>query len=92
MSAVHRDTDARNCGAHTTVIGQTNVYVNGKLASVEGDPETHGRGNLRSISAGTVFINGKKAIVISDTATSDNADHSPPETDPTVGSPNTNIY
>ena len=57
--AVHRNSDSRSCGASTNVQGQANVFVNGKLASVLGDPNTHGGGNLKaSNNDGTVFING----------------------------------
>ena len=57
--AVHRNSDSRNCGASTTVQGQGTVYVNSKLASVLGDPNTHGGGALKaSTNDGTVFVNG----------------------------------
>ena len=92
MSAEHRNNDSRKCGAVTQVIGQTNVYINSSLAAVEGDPNSHGDGQLVSSSAGTVFINGKKVIVISDTAKGDDASHPPGLTDPAIGSPNVNIY
>ena len=56
--AVHRNGDSRNCGASTNVQGQGTVYVNGKLASVLGDPNSHGGGALKaSTNDGTVFVN-----------------------------------
>ena len=58
MPAVHRHSDVRICGATTTVVGQQNVYMNNLLASVQGDTNTHGAGNLlASVNPGTVFIN-----------------------------------
>ena len=61
---VHRDSDARSCGAKTTVNGQSNVFVNSKLASVQGDPNTHGGGALgATVNGGTVFVNGKKLVL-----------------------------
>lgn len=68
--------------------GQSSVFVNGKLWSVEGDPETHGNGQLVA-SHSSVTINGKKVIVNTpDTAAADNAPHSPPLTNTAQGSPN----
>lgn len=56
---VHRNSDSRSCGASTNVAGQGNVYVNGLLASVQGDPNTHGGGALGATNNdGTVFVNG----------------------------------
>lgn len=92
MTAVHRDGDSRECSALTTVTGQSTVFVNGVLAAVEGDPETHGQGLLISTSAGTVLVEGKKLIVTSDSAGSDSADHPAPPTDPQSGSPTVNAY
>lgn len=59
--AAHRQGDQRICGATTIVQGQSDVYVNNKLWSVEGDPNTHGNGQL--IATGqTVLVNNKKVI------------------------------
>lgn len=57
----HLHGDARMCGATTVVVGQSSVYVNGKLWSVDGDPNTHGDGAL--ITASNVKIEGKGVIV-----------------------------
>ena len=59
--AVHRHGDARVCGATTAVSGQSTVYANDQLISVNGDPNTHGGGALVAGSA-NVFI-GNIAIV-----------------------------
>ena len=46
MPAIHRDTDARTCGASTVVAGNTTVKANNLLVSVNGDPNSHGSGAL----------------------------------------------
>jgi hypothetical protein len=70
--AVHRNTDARNCGASTIVSGQSNVYVNSLLASVQGDANTHGGGALgATVNDGTVFINNKKVVLKGSSASPD---------------------
>ena len=58
---VHRDTDARSCGATTVVSGQGNVYANNLLISVDGDPNSHGGGAL-SAGSNKVFINNKLVV------------------------------
>lgn len=92
MTGVHRNGDTRFCGASTIVSGQSSVYVNGVLAAVEGDPESHGAGNLISIVGSSVFIEGKKIIVLGDTATIDNAFHPPGQTDPATVSSSVFAY
>lgn len=62
MPAAHRDTDARVCGAKTTVTGQSTVKVNGLLWAVVGDPCDHGSGDLSNTGT-TVKIEGKLVIV-----------------------------
>ena len=64
MPADHRNTDARVCGASTTVVGQNTVYANGLLIAVKDDTNTLGEGGLNaSINPGTVFFNGKEMVV-----------------------------
>ena len=70
MTAIHRHGDLRECGATTVVTGQGNVYANGKLISVDGDPNTHIEGDLIA-SGTTVFINNINVIVVGDTAEAD---------------------
>jgi uncharacterized Zn-binding protein involved in type VI secretion len=61
------------------VIGQSTVRSNGKLWSVEGDPNTHGGGAL--IASSNVYIEGKRVVVHRpDNANPDDADHSNPAT------------
>ena len=57
MPKIHRDTDSRACGAGTVVSGQSTVYANGLLVSVDGDPNNHGAGNL-SAACNEVYVNG----------------------------------
>jgi len=72
MPPVHRNSDSRNCGATTIVKGQKNVFVNGKLASVQGDPNSHGKGELTaSVNDGTIFINNKKVVLKGSSAAPD---------------------
>lgn len=93
MPGAHREKDSRFCGAETTVNGQSTVYVNSKLWSVEGDKCSHGHGDLKSVVGNTVKINGKKVIcAVGDHATDDNKDHHPPETYPKGKSDNVNVY
>lgn len=96
MSAAHLDGDARICGATTVVVGQSTVLVNSKLWAVEGDPNTHGAGNLIP-SGSTVFIEGKPVIVhAADAAVADNlcpslgGNHCAPAT--AAGSGDVNAY
>ena len=56
MPAVHRHSDSRVCGATTVVSGQSNVYANSLLISVNGDPNSHGGGAL-SAGSRRVYIN-----------------------------------
>jgi len=70
MPAAHRDTDSRACGATTVSAQSRNVYVNGLLWSVNGDPNSEGGGSL---SAGTniVFIGGIAVCNNNDSAAPD---------------------
>lgn len=95
MAKAHRDGDKRKpgCGASTTVEGQTTVKVNGKLWAVNGDPNSHKEGKLIA-QTGTkdVYVEGKLVIVIGDTAGSDDAGHSPSDTDPDGHSDDVSAY
>ena len=65
MPPVHLDQMLRYCGALTQVTGQSTVFMNGVLAAVEGDKDTHGNGGdlIQQYGPGNIFINGKKLIV-----------------------------
>ena len=86
--AVHRQDDARVCGATTVVVGQDSVFANGKLIAVNGDPNTHGAGNLIA-GSNHVFINSIAVVNNTpDAAAGDNALHIPAVTITAAGSPN----
>lgn len=60
MPAIHRDTDPRTCGASTIASGQSTVFANNLLVSVNGDPNSHGGGALnaacRNVYAGGILV------------------------------------
>lgn len=62
MPAAHRNGDSRVCGAVTVVAGQDFVYVDSELWAVEGDPNSHGDGQLIPTYHG-VYINDIPVIV-----------------------------
>ena len=70
MPSAHTQTDIRTCGGTTIVVGQSFVYVNGKLWAVEGDPDNHGHGELIA-SQSFVLISGIPAILDGDSAAPD---------------------
>ena len=70
MTAIHRDTDSRACGASTVVAGNSTVFANGLLVSVNGDPNSHGGGAL-SASTNQVFVEGKMVVEVGDSASPD---------------------
>ena len=68
---VHRQSDSRSCGA-TTIARVSNVRVNNRNISVDGDPNTHGGGNLKaSVTVGKVRANSIPVIVLNDSASPD---------------------
>lgn len=70
MPGAHRDTDLRACGATTASVQSRNVYVNGLLWSINGDPNTHGAGNLIA-AVNQVFIGGTMVVNLGDLAAPD---------------------
>ena len=76
---VHRQGDSRLCGATTTVVGQSTVYVENQLISVEGDTNTH-EGGAFNTPAGfnEVYVNNKPIIRIEDPAGADTFHPAPP--------------
>lgn len=61
MASVHRDGDSRACGA-STIASNPNVYVNSKLASVDGNPNSHGGGALGAANP-NVYIGGILVVI-----------------------------
>lgn len=68
--SVHRNGDARSCGASTIVSGQSTVFANGKLVSVDADRNSHGGGALQA-SCNQVFVNGKLVVKKGNSASPD---------------------
>ena len=87
---VHRDTDARICGAATTVAGNSDVFANNLLVSVNGDPNTHGGGELIAHSNQVFADNILSVNHTADTANPDAICPIPPHCGPSTdqGSPN----
>lgn len=84
----HRQGDKRQCGANTIVVGQSTVFINNYLASVDGDPNSHRMGNLIA-HCNNVYIENLLAVNHTpDKAGRDLADHPMPPTDTAEGSPN----
>lgn len=67
---VHRETDSRVCGASTDVTGQSTVFANDLLVSVDEDPNTHGNGDLNA-GANKVFAEDRLVVRIYDDADPD---------------------
>lgn len=92
MPKAHRDGDLRACDATTVVVGQSTVFVNGKLWAVKDDPNTHAAGGLIPTKS-TVFIEGKPVIVHTpDLAKVDGLEHSAAEDETAQGSDNVYAY
>ena len=91
MPAIHRHGDARVCGATTIVSGQSTVYANGVLVSVNGDVNTHGAGALVA-GSDNVFAGGKAVVNNTpDAALVDSLGHAPALTKTAAGSSNVNV-
>lgn len=92
MPKAHRNNDPRACGAKTTVVGQSTVFVNGELWAVKDDMNTHMEGQLINSYTG-VYINGKPVIVHTpDKAKVDKAGHVNTEDQTAGGSGNVHAY
>jgi hypothetical protein len=55
MPSIHRSTDPRTCGATTVVTGNTTVFANNLLVAINGNPNSHGGGNLVA-ACNNVFV------------------------------------
>jgi len=67
---VHRHGDSRKCGASTNAIAYKNVFVNSQPISVDGDPNSHGGGNLAA-QCRNVFVGGKLVVLNGNSAGAD---------------------
>ena len=85
MPGLHTNNHSRICGATTVVSGQSNVFAEGELVSVNGDNNSHGSGDLIA-GSNREFVDGK--AVVNNTPDAANADdlcplppHCGPDTD-----------
>lgn len=69
MAGVHRDTDSRACGARTNA-SNPNVYANNLLCAVDGNPNSHGGGNLKAANP-NVYIGGILVVINGNSASPD---------------------
>lgn len=94
MPGAHRNGDLRKCGASNIVQGQSTVFVNGRLWSVDNDPNSHGAGHNKPVTGHTVFCEGKEVIVaLGDTCYDiDGELHPPGQDDPEESSGNVFAY
>lgn len=95
MPGVHRDTDARECGAKTTVVGQSTVFVNNLLAAVQNDPNTHANGELLAdVNPGTVFFGGLLVVLEGSSAQPDRLcpPLGPPHCNPKAAQSSGNVF
>lgn len=67
---IHRNTDSRTCGAATVVAGQSTVFANSLLVSVDADPNNHGGGALTA-KCNEVYVNSKKVVIVGNSASAD---------------------
>lgn len=89
MPEIHRNNDKRVCGATTKVVGQSTIYLNGELIAVEGDPCSHGGGELKADNnTGKLYINGKKVVYNGSNAQPDRLGH----LNPKAASGSVNMY
>jgi hypothetical protein len=58
---IHRETDPRICGHTTIVKGQSTVYANNLLVSVDRDPNSGGGGSLFARN-NNVYVNNRLVV------------------------------
>ena len=89
---IHRDTDARICGATTTVAGNSDVFANELLVSVDADPNSHGDGALIAHSNEVYADNILTVNHTPDTANADALCPIPPHCGPDTDQGSPNVY
>tara|TARA_Y200000002_G_C22486275_1_gene581002 strand:- start:21 stop:317 length:297 start_codon:yes stop_codon:yes gene_type:complete len=88
---VHRERDSRICGA-STVTRITNVRVNNRAISIEGDTNTHGGGSLKAtLTVGKVRAGSIPVILTGDPASPDGLCPIPPHCGPNASSASPNV-
>tara|TARA_B110000902_G_scaffold111032_1_gene131033 strand:+ start:1043 stop:1327 length:285 start_codon:yes stop_codon:yes gene_type:complete len=92
LPQVHRNGDARLCGATTNAQAHMNVYINGQPISVDGDPNSHGGGSLGA-RCKNFYVGGKLVVLNGNPAGADTLCPIPPHCGPDAssGSPDTYI-
>lgn len=77
MPGAHRHGDNRFCSATTEVTNQSTVFVEDKLWAVQGDKNTHERGDLVAKYGGLNVYNEDILVIVAvgDEAVPDNAGH-----------------
>ena len=90
MPPIHRLTDSRICGHTTVVVGNSTVFANNLLVSVNNDPDTAGGGNLIAASRNVYVENIMVVNHTPDMAKPDKKCPAPPHCTPITaqGSPN----
>ena len=71
LKPVHRNTDSRTCGATTSVSGQSTVFANNLLVSVNADPNSHSAGAL---VAGSNHVYAENTLVVNNSPDGSAAD------------------
>ena len=89
---IHRDTDARICSATTTVVGNSDVFANELLVSVDADPNSHGDGALIAHSNEVYADNILTVNHTPDTANADALCPIPPHCGPDTDQGSPNVY
>jgi hypothetical protein len=90
MPAVHRDTDARSCGA-STIAENPNVYTNGLLTAIDGNPNSHGGGELIAENP-NVYIGGRLVVLDGNSANSDGLWPIPGHWEPVAAAGSENVF
>lgn len=93
MPGAHRNDDKRFCDATTIVQEQSTVYINNKLAAVEGDKDSHNEGQLEAFyGKKNIYINNKLVITAEGDRASPDGTHLPPESYPKESSSDVFYY
>ena len=92
MPETHRDRDDRSCGA-VTKAACANVYTNNRITSVDGNPNSHGAGNLKAANP-NVYIGGILVVINGNSASPDRLCPIPggPHCNPKATSGSPNVY
>lgn len=90
MPGVHRDSDSRGCGA-STIAANPNVYTNNLLTAVDGNPNSHGGGELKAANP-NVYIGNILVVILGNSASADTYCPLPGHCDPHATSASGNVF